>query len=343
MAKGINELIEIKRDVESGKERTASVREILRWFGAKRRGAVVVEKINKELQKLGLETEPDFETIWIDSTVNFVKKDDKIKSNKEEENNKIRESKNITFRNIHLVRMLKSANCGVASVKQDDSIEKAITKMMVNDYSQLAVMTTDTTLKGAISWKSIGMKMSQGNEVKTVSQAMISAEVVEDEDSLFSATPKVIENDYVFVRSKKDKRIKGIITSTDLSAQFMKLSEPFILLGKIEHQLRKLINEKIDIESIRNACFEGDLNRRKSVNDANDLTYGEYIRIIEDRDNWNKMGLILDRKEFLKVMESIRELRNDIMHFHPDIMEEGDFDVIRKFEKFLDEIEKVID
>src|ERR1035441_7234338 len=46
-----------------------TVRDFLRHFGAERRGAVKVQEIRAILDSLGLETEPDFETAWIDGSV----------------------------------------------------------------------------------------------------------------------------------------------------------------------------------------------------------------------------------------------------------------------------------
>jgi CBS domain-containing protein len=46
-----------------------TVRDFLGHFGAERRGAVRVEQIRRILDSLDLQTEPDFETVWIDETI----------------------------------------------------------------------------------------------------------------------------------------------------------------------------------------------------------------------------------------------------------------------------------
>jgi hypothetical protein len=46
-----------------------TVRDFLGHFGVARRGAVKVEAIRKILDSLDLQTDPDFETVWIDEPI----------------------------------------------------------------------------------------------------------------------------------------------------------------------------------------------------------------------------------------------------------------------------------
>jgi hypothetical protein len=49
-----------------------TVRTFLHWFGAYRRGYLIVTEIRDALQKAGLRTEPDFESEYIDAEIRFV-------------------------------------------------------------------------------------------------------------------------------------------------------------------------------------------------------------------------------------------------------------------------------
>ena len=49
-----------------------TVRELLRMFKAERRGLNKVHDIRTALESLGLETDPDFESTWIDGESAFV-------------------------------------------------------------------------------------------------------------------------------------------------------------------------------------------------------------------------------------------------------------------------------
>lgn len=70
--------------------------------------------------------------------------------------------------------------------------------------------------------------------------------------SLFAAIPAIVEHQYVLVRAP-DRRIGGIVKTTDLSLQFRQLAEPFLLLGEIENHIRRLIDGKYTLDEVRSA------------------------------------------------------------------------------------------
>lgn len=330
----VTQLDEIKQDVADGKEPSISVRKLLRWFGASRCGTSIVERIEAELEEADLRTDPHFTTTWIDAPVTFGKREPDPKAQvavplapgapqtPDTDGEKAEELAGTT----HLVRMLDAANREVVSIKPQDPIEKAITLMLAHDFSQLAVMTGPRDLKEAISWKSIGSRLSQRKERKEARDAMEQAAEVHDSDSLFETTKTIIQRTYVFVRSSVDNKTTGIVTATDLSEQFQKLSEPFLLLGRIENQIRRTIEKVFDAETFRAACDDNDPERKAAVTRASQLTFGEYQRIFENETNWQATGFVACRKTFCRELDETRKLRNEIMHFHPDVLEESDFE-----------------
>jgi CBS domain-containing protein len=343
-----SEFEEVKAEVAAGREPSRSVRELLRWFGARRRRSGVVERIEAELEAAGLQTVPHFTTTWIDAPVTFKKREAQAAAGDlapvtaaqpgvgAEEPTKPADIADMTY----LVRMLKAANRGVVSVKPQDTIERAITLMLAYDFSQLAVITGERDLKGAISWKSIGSRLSQRNSLTYVQDAMDQAKEVSDTDSLFEVTKIIIQRDFVFVRAA-DRTITGIITATDLSEVFQRLSEPFLLLARIENQIRRLIQDVFDIDTLRAACDERDPDRKAKVTRASQLTFGEYQRIFEKEDNWTKLGFVACRQTFCKQLDEVRKLRNEIMHFHPDVIEEGDFEQLRRFLRLIEQLSQL--
>ncbi len=346
-----SELERVWQDVEDGKEPSVSVREMLRWFGFHRRGTAIVDRVETELEEAGLETDPHFTTVWIDAPITFRKRgtDSSAAAGTAETGGNTEQARNSQEDDelpeaIYLVRMLEAANREVIYVRPEQLIETAITKMMANDFSQLAVMGDDgnRNLKGTISWKSIGSRLIQRNKIKHVSNAMERASEVLDTASLFEATRKIIQSDYVFVRSSRDNKITGIVTATDLSEQFLGLSEPFLLLGQIEKQIRRIITEgQFDLETLQDACHDNDPDRKKKITGVSDLTFGEYQRILEKEENWKKLRFVADRKIFCGELDSVRKLRNDIMHFHPDEVDDEDYYKLRCFSRLLDQLEKL--
>ena len=345
----IAEFEEVKRDVAEGREPSRSVRELLRWFDARRRGAGVVDRIEAKLEAAGLCTDPHFTTTWIDAPVTFRVREAAPPAREtapavtsEGAAGAVEGAAATEFAGMtHLVRMLEAANREVISVNPQDPIERAVTLMLAYDFSQLAVMTGPRDLKGAVSWKTIGSRLSQGNELKEVRDAMEQAAEVFDSDPLLGLTKTIIQCDYVFVRSSSDRTITGIVTATDVSEQFQGLSEPFLLLGRIENQLRRLIQDEFDVEILRAACDASDPKRKAAVTKASQLTFGEYQRIFEQEENWAQFGFVACRKTFCQELHEVRKLRNEIMHFHPDVIEDGDFEQLHRFSRLLDQLEQL--
>ncbi len=64
--------VDIVQQLKEGKQpRRASVRSVLKWFGAARRGATVVAQIEEALQATGLAAEPPFAEAGIDEPLRF--------------------------------------------------------------------------------------------------------------------------------------------------------------------------------------------------------------------------------------------------------------------------------
>ena len=160
---------------------------------------------------------------------------------------------------------------------------------------------------------------------------MESPQIIQIEASLFSAIEIIAEHDYVLVRAR-DRSIRGIVTASDLSHQFRQLAEPFLLIGEIENHVRRLIHGKFTVDELGEARDDED---DRLVEGISDLTFGEYVRLLQDKDRWKKLKLEIDRREFIKGLDGIRQIRNDVMHFDPDGLSDSDMKALRDFAGFL--------
>lgn len=301
-----------------------SVRSFLLWFGYERRGFHVVNWIRSKLKQYGIGTKPDFEYAYIDTQIAFIKVDSDLPEN-EKAGTAIADP---TYR----IGRLESANRKPVSVVPSAPLEEAVTIMMTNDFSQLPVQTTERDVKGVISWKGIGSTLSLGKQCKAVSDCMEAAHVIEYDDSLLSAIPAIADHDYALVRAH-DRTICGIVTSSDFSCQFKVLAEPFLLVGEIENYVRRLIHGKFTATELDAVKDPNDSER--AIEGIADLTFGQYIRLLQDEKRWAKIGLKIDRKYFTKRLDEIRQIRNDVMHFDPEGIEESDLALLREFAQFL--------
>lgn len=337
---------EISDAVRNGEQPTATVRELLGWFDARRRRSGVVDRIRGELSEAGITTMPDFTKTWIDSQIAFRPKPDSSPAAVDTSSDGMDDSAEVRSENglkdgSFVVGLLEAANRGVTYVNPQSDIREAITLMLVYDYSQLAVMTGERELKGVFSWKTLGKQLSHDNSPNYVGHAMEPAAELLETEALFRATDVILDEGFAFVRSSIDKKITGIVTATDLSEQFKNLSEPFLLLGQIENRLRALLHGVFEIDELREVCDNGVPGRKDKVEGVADLNFGDYVRLMENPNNWSRIGLLVDRNIFCSELEKVRVVRNDVMHFDPDGIDDEQYDQLRRFSDFLGELQQL--
>lgn len=327
---GEQRIKEIAEDIIGGKERSNTVREVLGWFGYARRRASIVSVIRQSLEENNLATRPDFESGYIDGSVEFVMRESADSVNPSTE----LPLTDPTFR----IRKLEAANKAVVSVSPDSDWHQATTLMLLHNFSQLPVMTGKRDVKGIVSWASIGKRLALGQEPTWVRECMDQHQEIGIDSSLFDAITTIVESEYVLVRNEQSE-ISGIVTTADLSLQFQQLGEPFLLIGEIENYVRRMIKGRFSVDALAQA---GDpSNPGKTIERVEDLTLGEYCRLLENQSRWQSLGLSIDRKEFIKKLDEVRDIRNDIMHFEPDGISDEALEVLRQLVKFFQSMAKV--
>jgi len=199
------------------------------------------------------------------------------------------------------------------------------------------VMQGERTVKGVISWTTIGSRLVLRCSGDHVRDFMDQAREVSADTSLFAAIGAIVENQYVLVRDREN-RISGIVTTSDLSLQFQQLAEPFLLLGEIENHIRRLIDGKFTADEVRAVRDPGD---DRVVQSVADLTFGEYQRMLEHPDRWSKLRLNIERTSFIQQLDRVREIRNEVMHFDPDGTADEDLVTLRRFVRFLQMLQEI--
>ncbi|MYD52302.1 MAG: CBS domain-containing protein [Dehalococcoidia bacterium] len=280
-----------------------TIREFLGWYDYARRGGSIVNRIRNDLDKLELRTNPDFEVEWIDSIISIELHPDVTDT----------PSSGDPVDPTHRIGSLEAANKRPMSVNPDDPLSRATTMMQLHDYAQLPVMINNRDVKGIVSWQSIGIRLSLGRGCEYVRDCMEPAREIPFSTPLFDAITEIVEHGYVLVRGK-DRVVTGIVTAGDISNQFMQLAGPFLLIGEIEGYLRHLIHGKFKVEEMREASPAG----QQDIKGIADMTLGGYCRLLSSEENWSQLSLNVDRKELVKHLDDVREIRNDVMHFDPD-------------------------
>lgn len=88
---------------------------------------------------------------------------------------------------------------------------------------------------------------------------------------------------------------------------------PFKWIGEIEARVGDCIRRSLKPGAI--ASFLGGTTVATLKDDPEILTLGDLVRIVQNPDSWEKLGFPLDRQEFSKILDEVREYRNRLMHF----------------------------
>ena len=309
---------------EGGNPWRMAVRDFIAWWGAKGRGHRVVERISADLDNHSLETRPDFRKVSLDATIALVAQptviDDQEPSDVESSTDANDLEVGLTLGNV------PSALAGITSVKPEDSLETAMTLMRLNDFSQLAVMTSPHTLRGSVTWRSIAKALAHESGAILADAIEPARERAFDQD-LVDVLVTLYDHEFVFVRNSENK-ISGIVTSSDVVKLYGETATPFFILGEIDHLLRGLVSDEWTIEQVIEVC-DPDIERRIESHD--DLTFGDYQRMVEHPERFEVLGWPLDRRTFVKALDDVREIRNRVAHFDPDPLEPEAVALLRNF------------
>ena len=68
------------------------------------------------------------------------------------------------------------------------------------------------------------------------------------------------------------------------------MATPFPLLEEVEDRIRILIGRNLSAAEIRRVKDPAD--DRREIEDVDDLTFGEYVRLLESPDNWETLRML---------------------------------------------------
>jgi len=312
--------------------------EATEYLGVSRRGWRVVEEIEKLLDKYDVLCEPSFGGAWFYGPIEIKPKPKVAAGKSSASNEEDYEDTDPTPR----LSLLKAANLnkvketgagtGLICVNRDTPLTEATTTMMLYDFSQLPILSGQREVEGIVSWKSIGRALALGKACSTVSDCREDVVTLNIDEPLFSAVQYVLQKEVVLVR-QKDRTISGIVTATDIGEQFIALAEPFLIIEQIENHIRRLLDHKFTRDELKTSIPTEE--KPKEIKSLSDLTFGQYVRIVEDPKKFEKLKLSVDRGLIVKQLEQVRKIRNDVMHFDPDGITNNDLELLRQTATFL--------
>ena len=323
-------LREARRHADEQQPEEFSVRELLSLWGAKDRGDQI-SRIEADLANHGLVTSPSFRKVALDSTVRLV-----VAAGDADETPALQTSRDEATATeddagddpIGLtVGNLPSALDGVMYVAPNATFDEAITKMLLNDYSQLAVLNGPRNLRGVVTWESIARAWHVDPHAKLSDAIQPDAIAVRYDRELIDALPDIQLTGFVFVIDPSNV-INGIVTTADVVRAYGDMAMPFFQIGELDRSLRRIIARNLDLEQVGVLC-------KRKLNSFDELSMGAYQQVLGNPDVWAKLGWPLDRPTFIERLDEIRRIRNGVMHFNPDPPPTGTIDKLRKLNKLL--------
>jgi predicted transcriptional regulator len=225
----------------------------------------------------------------------------------------------------------------LVSVNPEDDLTVAESKMMVNQFSQLPVVEGIRNIKGIITWKTIGHKKRLNPSEEQVKYYMDSnVLVLKEKDTLLKQIDRIMESEYAILKNDENL-LTGIITLFDVSYFLKYFSEPYIELEEIEKQIREFIKTSLSEEVITKFYKETE-SKRRSISKLTDLTFGEYLLLLEKPEIWDQIDLGLDRAVFVKKLDEIRVIRNNVMHFRKETLHDYEMKHLKDVSRFFREL-----
>lgn len=96
--------------------------------------------------------------------------------------------------------------------------------------------------------------------------------------------------------------------------------------------LRQLISRTFTLNQVTSLC---DADGSRSVKSFDDLNMGDYQRVLENPECWAKLGWRVDRATFVKRLDDLRVIRNNVMHFNPEPLPANTVERLRYILKLL--------
>lgn len=171
-----------------------------------------------------------------------------------------------------------------------------------------------------------------------VKDCMEVACTISQDESILDAVDVISKHDYVLVLAK-DKAVTGVVTASDFNLQFKALAEPFLLVGEIESGIRRMLHGKFKLAELQDCKNPVDQSRK--VSSPSDLTFGEYIRLLDNPEKWKRLEIEVDRAEFVNQLSKVGKIRNDVMHFNADGLAPEDLRFLSEFAQFLKRLREI--
>ena len=225
------------------------------------------------------------------------------------------------------------------TITKDETITKALSIMVQNDFSQLPVVSKGVNwekVEGMITYESVIHAIRNfGSSIEKlqVRHAIVAAPLYNEEDDLFDILDRLKATNVVFVLGR-DNALSGIVTSYDTAEYFRSRTEDMMWIEDIEEMIKEFIKfyhadengelseQKVDEliqKSLPYYLKENGYKGKKKT--FKDLTLNDFIMVLTAKDTWSFYEPIfcMDRVPVIDLLHGVRDIRNDVAHFRGEI------------------------
>jgi len=240
----------------------------------------------------------------------------------------------------------------VVTVTTADTVRKAVGLMIRHDFSQLPVLNDKAgEVEGVISSDSIVRSLYHLTDPSVQDKAVIDvmklsvAQCVEEapihsgESDMLAMGKTLADVPYVLVG--KNGKLTDILTHSDIVYLFRELAAQFLAGGAIEENLRLLITKVLNSPELLAEAIDNAFHYRKDnqPHTLADMSFDDYRLLIMNKHNWPKFEpLLSDRQATQNRLLKMRDLRNDLFHFHLHILNAEQRDFIQNTVNWLDNL-----
>jgi CBS domain-containing protein len=214
------------------------------------------------------------------------------------------------------------------SIASSATVRDALAAMIKHDYSQLPVVDGQGQLTGIVTEATLLRKYyhldGYANFLElSIDHFRMRAVTMRPEDDLFDALDRLKTAEAIVV--VQDRRPCGILTDYDTTLFFRDISEGLVQVQDIELTLRQHISAVYPDEASLNAALilvGGAMkdNPSKPKKDFEQFSFGNTLHFIIHEQIWPQFEATLGPKDlFFKLMDSARDIRNQLAHFRDDI------------------------
>jgi hypothetical protein len=292
-ARGPGWLLEQAADRTPDRPLRITIERLIAFWQARTLSNTMVQRIEEELEGRGLVIEPGLRGLESSTVVELRKAGQEA----------VGESGSIGYS----IGDIPAAKDGLYCVYGHEPVTAMFDEMLRSKRDHIGVTDETDELIGYANWIEVCSEM-QDSPLTPASKVARRAREVHASEKLFSLTSEILKNGFVCVFDDSGA-VTGSVNCADITAEHERRMYPLSLIEEIERRLRSRISVNVQVRYGRG---RGRSSSRTKQRD--ELTFGDYMYLIKDDENFKQMGWGMPSSRLHKAVNRARIIRNAVFH-----------------------------